>query len=147
MNKIWKVRTAALLLVVGFCTLSYAINQMLIIPNTGNVYTMGIEAYWDEAKTSRVTQIDWGTMLPGESKTNTIYLYNPGNTLIFISKTLSNWNPANLSLYITVTWNPDLSSLNPHVLQQTNITETISSTIASTMIEHYSYDIVITGHE
>lgn len=145
--EVWKLRFAALLLIVGLCTLVYAIDKMLIIPNVGNVYTMGIEAYWDEAKTNPVTQIDWGTMYPGESKTNTIYLYNPGNTLIFISKTLSNWNPTDASLYITLTWNPDLASLDPQVLTQINITQTISSTIAETTIDHYSYDIVITGHE
>lgn len=145
--EVWKLRFAALLLIVGLCTLVYAIDKMLIIPNVGNVYTMGIEAYWDEAKTNPVTRIDWGTMYPGESKTNTIYLYNPGNTLIVISKTLSNWNPTDASLYITLTWNPDLASLDPQVLTQINITQTISSTIAETTIDHYSYDIVITGHE
>jgi hypothetical protein len=117
----------------------------LTIPNSINIYTSGIEAYWDDQKTQRVTTIDWGWMYPGNSSTRTLYLYNPGNNRLNITKTLINWNPSNASIYVTILWTPDLIQLESQLLTQTTITLTLSSSVAPTMISHITFDILVSS--
>jgi len=138
---------ALLLIVVGLVSLAYAVTKTLIIHNIGNVYTVGVEAYWDAEKTNRVTDINWGSLYPGNSSTKTLWLYNPGTANVSITKTTNNWNPPEAQNYITLNWNPDVKTLLSGECLQVNLTLTIDTAIADTNITDYSFDIVISATE
>jgi hypothetical protein len=141
------VLAGLLLILVGVAGLGYALDKIFVFSNNGNVYTTGVEVYWNANKTGLVTLIDWGFMYGGASNTKTLYLYNPGNLAVTLDKTVTNVNPANFSDYMTLEWTPDVTYLESKLVTQANLTLTIDPTIGNTTIDAFSFDIVITAYE
>jgi hypothetical protein len=115
------------------------------VPNTGNVKTIGVEAYWDSACTSRVSSIDWGLMEAGGSKAIGIYVRNNGTAAETLSMTTSNWNPSNSSSQISLVWNCTNYALAHESVVGALLTLSVSSTVSG--ISNFSFNIVITGAE
>jgi len=64
-----------------------------------------IDVYWDVECMSRVESIDWGTLLPGESKSVTVYVRNEGENGTVLVLNVYDWYPTVASSYLTVEWN------------------------------------------
>lgn len=82
-----------------------AISQILIIGNIGYVKTVGVNVDRDF--------IDWGNLTVLNSGTEIINVENIENTPILLSLNSSNWNPANASNYLTLSWNYTGTILQP----------------------------------
>jgi hypothetical protein len=112
--------------------------------NTGNIKTVGVGVYSNSACTNKVTSINWTTLTPGESKTQTVYIKNEGSVRIVLSMSVGNWTPSNANV-ITVTWNRQGTPLSAGANVSATLTLAVPQTISG--VTTFSFDITITGTE
>jgi hypothetical protein len=115
------------------------------IPLTGTIATVNVEAYKDAACTQPVTELDIGTVSPGSTATQTIYVKNSGTVPITLTMTVSNWDPANANTYLSVTWNQQNTVLAAGESTPATLTLTAASNTGS--LTTFSCRITITGTE
>ena len=113
------------------------------IGNTGSIKTIGVNIYWDLACTNEVSSVGWSVLEPDSAENKTIYIKNIGNAAETLSLDTENWNPANASTYITLTWNYDDQPIDPNEVVEVAMTLTISPSIIG--ITNFSFDILIIG--
>ncbi len=126
-------------------TVFAALNASQTISTTGTVKGVGIGVYKDSACTQELASIDWGPLAPGSSINKTAYIRNEGNTILVLSKAVSNWSPTSASSYMTLIWNRDGYDLNPGSSVSVSLKLTVSSSV--TGISSFTFDITITGTE
>jgi hypothetical protein len=111
---------------------------------TGVTASVNIGLYLDSACTQNLTSIDWGIINAGENVTFTAYVRNQGNLNASLYKETSNWNPSNMSDYLTLSW--DYAG---QVLEPDAVLPAVFTLIASPTMEYlgsFSFDIVITSY-
>jgi hypothetical protein len=113
------------------------------ISSTGNITAVGVGVYSDAACTTTLSTINWGTLSPGGTATQTIYVRNEGTVSVTLTMTTGSWNPASASSYIGLTWNRENYVLAAGSVVQASLTLTVSSSI--TGITSFSFTITITG--
>jgi hypothetical protein len=113
------------------------------VPSVGTVKTVGVGTFWDINCTSRVTEIDWGLVEPGQHVNATIYLKNEGNAPITLSINTENWSPSNATNYITLSWDYAGQTVDPRTVVKVNLTLAVSLDV--TGITNFTFGIVITG--
>lgn len=113
---------------------------------TGTIKTPpNISVYSNAALTMQLEVIDWGTQEPGEHIGQITFIKNTGSYPIQLSLYTSDWTPAQAQSYMTVTWDYDLSVLQPNEVKQVWINLDISDTI--TGITDFSFDIHIVAED
>jgi len=125
----------------------------IYVPSLGTIKTLGVEAYWDKNLENKTETINWGTIWPGSSKNFTLYLRSISNTETTLLLNATNWNPANISNYMNLTWSYDGTPLNPGEVIQ--LTLTLSASPSDSFIQYliandvkdFSFDIVIVASE
>jgi hypothetical protein len=113
------------------------------ISSVGTFKAIGIGIYWDDALTSRVDKINWGALEPGTQKSFTIYIRNEGNMPLTLSISTSNWNPAAVSNYLTLTWSYSGQVINAATTAVLTLTLAVSESI--TGIYSFGFDITAVG--
>jgi hypothetical protein len=111
--------------------------------NTGAITTVNVRAFSDSGCTQVLSTVDWGTLVPGSSANQTIYIKNTGTTMVSLNMTVNAWNPANASSYMTLTWNQEGTVLNVGNFVATVLTLTISSSVSG--ITNFGCNATITG--
>jgi hypothetical protein len=106
--------------------------------------TINIGAYSDSACTQNATNLDWGTLSPGESTTRTVYLKNTGNSNATLSMTTNTWTPAIAGQGISLTWNRQNTIIAPNAVIQTTLTLSVSMSVDRSFTS-YGFNIVVTG--
>lgn len=119
--------------------------QMLSIRSGGIIRTMGVGAYGDISCSSSVLFVDWGTVEPGSMKNKTIYLRNEGNVAVTLFLYADNWNPSEVSNYMTLSWDYNNRTIDPLEVVQTTLTLSTSPAIEG--ITNFSFDIFIGVNE
>jgi hypothetical protein len=114
-----------------------------IISNAGSVKGIGVGIYWDSACTNRTSSINWASLDPGSNKTVTLYIRNEGNAVATLSKAAQNWNPSNVSGYMTLNWNYAGQTLSVNQVLQVKLTLTVSSTVSG--ITNFTFEITVTA--
>ena len=133
-----------ILLVVVAVTYAYCLlSSVTRISSVGIVKAVGVGVYWDVNCRSTVTQIDWGLLDPGGTANVTVYLKNVGNAPLTLSLNTENWDPLNVSDYITLQWDYQGESVNPGQVREVVLVLSVSSTI--TGITDFRFDIIIIG--
>lgn len=120
---------------------SSAVTSNKTVSSNGSIKGVGVGIYLDQACTSQLTSISWGTINPDSNVNKTIYIRNEGNTAATLSMVASNWNPANASTYLTLTWDYGGQTLNVNQVVQVKLTLSVSSSV--TGITNFSFDITI----
>jgi len=131
------------LALVGAVAVTGILTTSRTIGSSGTVKAINVEVYWDSACTDVVSEIDWGTIEPGEPVTNTVYVKNTGNTAMTLSMTYSGWNPAEAGDYITLSWDKEGATVNSDAVATAVLTLSVSESISG--IESFSVNIVIEG--
>jgi hypothetical protein len=103
----------------------------------------GLGVYSDSACTVPITTIDWGSISPGGTVTNTVYVKNTGGSSLTLSMAASNWNPTSANGPLTITWNKSGTTLTSGQSTAATITLSVSSSI--TGITSFSVQITISG--
>ena len=125
------------------------ISTIRLIGNRGRIEVEGVGVYSDLNCTTPVTYLDWGNLEPASTKNQTIFVRNEGNrpTSLFLATT--DWNPANLSQYMHLTWNYKSQTIYTYETIQVTLTLTTSSStefdnyVTSNKIGYFDFSIVI----
>jgi len=123
-------KTIPLILVVIVATIatSTAISVLLsrtthfYVSSLGTIKTLGVEAYWDPNLENKTEVLNWGNITTGTSKNATLYIRSISNidTILYLNAT--NWNPAILSEYMTLSWNYNGTTVHPSEIIQITLT-------------------------
>jgi hypothetical protein len=116
-------------------------NQSVPINGTINAVNLGV--YSDVGCTQTVSTLNFGTLNPGGTATQTIYVKNTGNIAETLTMSTANWNPSNASTLLTLTWNR-----NNYVLptaQSIQATLTLTAAANTGSLTTFSCDVTLTG--
>ena len=111
--------------------------------NTGTVNAIGVGVYSDAACTNVLSSVSWGTMNPGDTPTQTIYVLNNGTIPVTLTMTYGSWSPSSAGSYITLTWNQQNTQLAVGAVATAVLTLNVSS--ATSGVTSFNFDITITG--
>ena len=136
--------TACLIGALVGSAVTFAVMQRAYsISNFAQVKAVGVEVYVDPELTVRLTEINWGSVEPGESKMFTAYIQNAGNSPITLSLDTESWVPPNASLMIQVSWNH--SGRTVDAWQSVMVEFELHVDFAVSGIDTFSFTMVITG--
>jgi len=113
--------------------------------SVGTFKAIGIGVYWDNNRTNRVTEINWGLLEPGSQKSFTINISNEGNAPLTLSMSTSNWNPSSAANYLTLTWSNIGQTINAGATVQLALTLTVSPSVSVSGINGFNFDITAVG--
>jgi hypothetical protein len=131
-------------IVLASIAVVYALTSVSVyLSSVGTVRAVGVGVYWDSSCSQSVSVIDWGSVEPGAVKNVTVYVRNEGNTPTTLSLQTSNWNPANATSYISLSWNYGGQAIGPDQVLAVTLSLSISANIQG--IITFSFDIVIVG--
>lgn len=100
----------------------------LRVPSIGTIHTLGVEAYGGDLRNENHSQqVEWGTVFPGMSVNRSFYLRNIGNAEGILRLSTQDWNPADISQYLNLSWNREGISIRP----QEETLVTLMLTVAS----------------
>ena len=117
------------------------INQNVSL--NGSITAINLGVYSDSACTQTCTSLNVGTINPGGTGTQTVYIKNTGTISETLTMTTSNWNPANANTYLTLTWNQQNTVLPAGQTIQATLTLTAASNCGS--LTTFSCSVTITG--
>jgi len=115
------------------------------VPSNGTISAVNIGVYSDSQCTQNCTNVSWGTIPPGTTPTQTVYVKNTGNTPVTLTMTTGNWTPINANTYLTLTWNRQNIVLNAG--QSTSATLTLAAAADTGSLINFSFNVIITGTE
>ena len=141
------------LLVVGICvfaffalsgSFSYYYSNVAEVSASGSIYAgEGLEVL-DQFSDSKLSSIDWGDdILPDSQVNRTIRIGNKLGDPVALDFVVSNWNPANASDYMALSWDNKESALIGKAYREVVLTLDVYSNV--TGITNFSFDITILG--
>jgi len=125
----------------------------LKVPSIGTITTIGVEAYWDKNCENKTEKVDWGMIWPSSSKNVTFYLRSVSNVDAKLKLNVTNWNPANISGYMDLSWDYNGTPISPHEVVQVNLSLSASSSysfidyLIANNVKEFSFDIIIYASE
>ena len=125
----------------------------LYIPSFGTVKTIGVEAYWDLNTENKTEKIDWGIVWVGSSQNVTLHIQSISNYKVTLTLNATDWIPANMSDYMTLSWDYNGTSLNPDefisvtLILSTSYSDSFVHYLIDNDVQSFSFDIYIIAHE
>ncbi len=98
------ILAAIVLAVVISAGVFAALSANHMITFTGTIATINVEAYNDAGLTQLCTGLDIGTIAPGTSASQTIYIKNTGTVSETLTMVAANWVPTSASSVLTLSW-------------------------------------------
>jgi hypothetical protein len=115
------------------------------VPLNGAINAVNLGVYSDSDCTQTATALNVGTLSPGGTATQTVYIKNTGNIPETLTMTTNNWTPTNAPTYLTLTWNLQNTVLNAGATIPATLTLTAASNTGS--LTTFSCDVTITGSQ
>jgi len=115
------------------------------ISSGGTITSMNVELFNNNDCTQSCNNINWGTLTPGDSITQTIYIKNSGNKPTTLFLTTENWTPTIANTHLSLSWDKENTNLNLDQIIQASLTLTADLDIDS--VTDFDFDIIITGVE
>ena len=121
-QKLPKFAVIAIAIVGIFLTATTAavLSTNQTVPLNGAINAINLGVYSDSDCTIPVTALNVGTLSPGGTATQTVYIKNTGNVAETLTMTTGNWSPSNANTYLTLTWNRGNTVLNPGAINPSN---------------------------
>ena len=113
------------------------------IGSSGSIRAIGVGVYSDSGCTTPLKSLNWGTISPNSTQNIMCYVKNTGNTTLTLSMSASNWNPANCTKFMTISWNLQNATLNAGQNKQAAFTLAVSPSIQG--ITNFSFNVTIIG--
>lgn len=138
--------TVAAISIVGIVltvTVLAALTASVSIPLSGTINTVNVEAYSDSACTHPVTTLSMGSLNPGGTASQTIYIKNSGSVPVTLTMAASGWSPASAGSYLTLSWNRPDHVLSAGASVSATLTLTADSDTGS--LTSFSCSVTITG--
>jgi hypothetical protein len=145
LTKIPSIAIIALTITALALTLTTAaiLSNNQTIPLNGTITAVNLSVYSDSACTQPVTSLNVGTLSPGGTATQTVYIKNTGNIPETLTMTTSNWTPTGASSSLTLTWNRQNTVLNAGASTQATLTLTAAANTGT--LTTFSCDVTLTG--
>jgi hypothetical protein len=119
------------------------LNAFKTVPLTGTITTVNVDVYSDSLCTQECTSLNVGTVSPGGTATQTVYVKNTGTVPETLTMTVNNWNPASANTSLALSWNRQNYVLNAGDSIQATLTLTVGTSTGS--LTNFSCDVTITG--
>ena len=123
-----------------------------LISTKGNLqHPPNIGVYEDNNCTIPLSYINWGSLEPGMARNTTMYIRNDGSEKLELQVDAMNWQPANISNYMNLTWNYKGEAVFPNETVKVTLTLSSSSSPAFTEylvahdVKEFSFDIIISA--
>ena len=85
------------------------------VPTIGTIVFQDLEIFGgDVTVESDTVLIDWGELTIGASKNTTFFVKSTSNIDVVLELNVTNWMPAGIEEYITISWNYNGTVLNPN---------------------------------
>jgi hypothetical protein len=158
------VVAAVTLVLSGIISIILDTTSIISLPSIASIHTVGVKAFWDPNLQNQTTQIQWGTVYPGQSYNVTLYIQSISNVPTTLQLTTTNWTylntnntiaagPATSTPYMNLTWNYNNQTLNPAQTIQTTLTLTTDNSpnfikfLINNSIKQFEMDITIQANE
>ena len=102
-----------------------------------------IDVYSDVGCTSRLTEVDWGSIEVGGSVERVIYVRNSGDAEVVLSLLTDNWSPAAASDHMSVSWDYDGSTLRSGEVLEVVLSLDVEA--STPVLGEFSFEIIIVG--
>ena len=151
MNMTLKKTPVLLAIALTITALALTVTTLAVLSSNQNVRLNGtisavnLGVYTDSSCTQNATALNVGTLTPGSTTTQTVYVKNIGNVPETLTMTVNNWNPANAGSYLTLTWNRQNTVLNAGQSIQATLTLTAASNTGS--LAAFNCDVTFTGSQ
>ncbi len=120
-----------------------ALTDSSTVPLNGAITGVNVELYSDMYCTVPCTSLNAGTIAPGASVTQNIYVKNSGTVAMTLSMAVSAWNPSNAGSYLTLSWNRASYVLAANSSVQATLTLTAAANTGT--LTTFSCNVTITG--
>jgi len=103
----------------------------IYLPSLGTIKTIEVETYWDSDGENRRENLTWNEIWiqklgSDEAETaqvnTTVYVKSVSNFRVTLNIFLTDWNPAEISDYLTISWDYNGTILNPGEIIPVNMT-------------------------
>jgi hypothetical protein len=101
----------------------------IYLPNLGTIKTIDVEIYWDPNGENKRETLSWDEIKTGTVNT-TVYVKSVSNFRVTLNMFLTDWNPVEISDYITISWDYNGTHLNPREIIPVTMTLSASSSDA-----------------
>jgi len=111
----------------------------LYLPSLATIKTIEVETYWDPNGENRRENLTWNEIqiqkLEGDEVTmnqfnTTMYVKSVSNLRVTLNMFLTDWNPVEISDYLTISWDYNETILNPGEIIPVTMTLSASSSDA-----------------
>jgi hypothetical protein len=113
------------------------------VPLNGTINAVNLGVYSDSGCTQTVTTLSIGSLNPGGTATQTVYIKNTGNIAETLTMNAGNWSPTNANSSLTLTWNRQNTVLNAGASIQATLTLTAAANTGS--LTTFSCDVTLSG--
>ena len=113
------------------------------VPLSGTINAVNLGVYSDSGCTQTVTAFNVGTINPGGTGTQTVYIKNTGNIPETLTMTTGNWAPSGAGSSLTLSWNRQNTVLNAGATIQATLTLTAAANTGT--LTTFSCDVTLTG--
>lgn len=111
----------------------------------GQISTLGLDVYADSGCTLPATTIDWGRIGQGGTSETQLYCKLSGNTPSTLIMSTSNYVPAEAEQFLTLTWDYDVSIVQPGETKMVTLVLHVSQSVFG--FEDFWFDITLGAAE
>lgn len=120
----------------------YGVTVNLSVPASLSISM--VKLYWDANCTNEVTSVAFGSIIPGTTVNQTIFVKNFGGEPVNLVYTAVNYTPPEASLYVTFSCDQSGQNVSAHFVQQATIFCSVDPSITNTTISTVTFNIQLT---
>jgi hypothetical protein len=119
------VAIVAILSVAGSALVAILLSESdseIYLPSVGTIKTIGVETYWDQNGENKIEALTWDEIkieknewdeITMEPISTTVYVKSVSNYRVTMNIFLTDWSPAEISDYLTISWDYEGEDMNP----------------------------------
>lgn len=126
------VAIVAIISVVSTTLVSMMLGQSdynVYVPSIGTIKTIDVETYWDQNGVNKRETLSWDEIKITPVNT-TVYVKSVSNFRVTLNIFLTDWNPVEISDYLTISWDYNGTIINPGEIIPVTMTLSVSSSDA-----------------
>ena len=128
----------------------------IYLPSLGTIKTLDVETYWDQNGENKMETLSWGEFkietlnwgeIEVETLNTTVFVKSVSNFIVTLNIFLTDWNPLEISDYLTISWDYNGTFINPGEIIP--VTMTLSASSSDAFIDYLveneitRFDVVI----
>jgi len=105
------------------------------------VIASGVGVYWGSNLSNSVSEINWGNLTPGSTKSIVVYVRNEAEEPTNLNLSTANWDPSEASRYLNLGWDYSRRQIGPSESLKISLTLSVSHYIEG--VSSFFFDIHI----